>query len=171
MTTVFGAISVQLKDDNGAIASSGFNIEVDDATTVAQLVTALEGFAVKYDAVTGCRIENVDFILHHTTTGTEKSTPDTGIDVTQTGTLNFSQAGGVPYLEGLVVPGIKDTLIVGGKVDLAATAVTDMVTWFTTAHTTLRAVSKALQILVALIDALFSFRKRRKAVARRSFPS
>jgi len=98
-----------------------------------------------------------------------RSTPDANIDVTQTGTFNFND--GTPYASALVVPALGDTLISGGQIVLTDQAVTDLVTWMTTVHNTHQIVSKPFHNLVTLVDGLFSFRKRRPQIARRSFPA
>lgn len=170
MATRNGMVSFRLRDANGAKASAPFNVIVDDSQTLLVQLNDVQNFAAALDAITGAVIEEVVYSVSYVPTAV-KTDPDANVDITQTATFNFSQANGNPYQTPQVVPAIKDTLVVGGAIDLTDTDVQAFVTFLKNGHTALRVVSKALNALVDLLDALFSFRKRTSAIARRSFPS
>lgn len=169
MATRNGTVSFRLRDANGAKASAPFNIIVDDAQTLLVQLNDVQNFAAALDGVTGAVIEEVIYSVIYVPTAV-KTTPDANVDITQTATLNFSQANGNPYQAPMVVPGVKDTLVVGGALDLTNADMQTLVTFLKNGHTALRVVSKALNALVELLDGLFSFRKRTSAIARRSYP-
>jgi hypothetical protein len=162
-------VSLTLRDDNGAKASVNQEVNVNDASAISTLSTFAQGFASTLNAATGGVIDEIRLCLIIPLPGGIRSSPDANVDITQTGTFNFND--GTPYASALVVPALGDTLISGGQINLADQAVTDLVTWWTTVHSTHQIVSKPFHNLVTLVDGLFSFRKRRSAIARRSFPS
>lgn len=164
-----GTLSLKIKDDNGAVASTAVQANIDDSATLLVALNDLQNWAGAVDPVIGGVIEKAYLTIEYDPTSV-KSDPVAGSDITQTGTFNFTQSGN-PYLQGVVLPSIADSKVVGGKIDLTDTDVNNLVDFITTAHTAITIVGRVFSALVALVDALFSFRKRRKAISRRSFPA
>ncbi len=161
-------LSVELLDALGVTVSMDTFYEVPDTTTLADLNTYLAAYLPKLDAITDSKITAATFKPRGTLPGGLKASPDEDAENERTGLFNFSQSA-VPYKNGIDVPGISDALIVNGKIDLTATAVTDWVSIITTTTQGLINVSKFLNALQTLLDALISFRKHRRAESRRSF--
>lgn len=161
-------VSVGLLDALGVPVSFDLYVLVDDAVNVGTLVSWSDEFLPVLDAVTGSQITSITVKQDLPLPGSGiKTTPDAASENERTGLFNFSQAT-VKYKDGVDVPGLKESLIVDGKIDLTASAVTDWVAFVTTTADTIQPVSKFQYALVALKDALISFRKHRKAESRRS---
>jgi hypothetical protein len=168
MANIPALLSVELLDALGVTVSMDTFYEVPDTTTLADLNTYLAAYLPKLDAITDSKIVGATFKPRGTLPGGLKASPDEDAENERTGLFNFSQAN-VPYKNGIDIPAISDAVITNGKIDLTATAVTDWVSIITTTTQGLINVSKFLNALNALLDALISFRKHRKAESRRSF--
>lgn len=169
MATQRGNVSFKLLDANNARGSTNMQLTIDDTKTIAELLGDIQDMSLLVDGVTGAYIEGVTVSIDYNPVGT-KGDPSPDIDLNQTMTMNFRQTGN-PYSQGIVIPGVADFLVVGGKIDLTATQVTDLVTFIETAQTAIRVVGRAFSALYDLLDALLSFRKLRRASSRRSYPA
>lgn len=159
--------SIQQVDYLGVPVTHDIFLQVADTVTLATLSSTLASYQALYDAVTGAQLTKNQVHITIPLTGGLKSSPVDGDENEMTGLFNFSMTGST-YKNGIDVPGIKNLLITNGKIDLSNAAITAWVTWLTTAHTSIQAVSKFVLTLVGLLDALISFRKHRKAESRRS---
>lgn len=168
MAIKFGHASVKYLDALGVEVSSPVYVNVDDTKTVAAVLGEISTLTQALDDVSDAQITEVTLNIVGGMPGAGKSAPVSTAEVERTGLLNFSQSAS-PYKYGVVIPAIAESKIVNGKINLTDTNVQNLVTILTTAGTTLTYVSTAIKALVALIDALLSFRKHRKAESRRSF--
>lgn len=168
MASIFGHFSYQMLDNLGVTVSAPIYFTADDTKTIAQLVGDAQAAGTQMDAVSDSAIQKVTIELTAPNlTGTWKASPATTAENERTGLFNFSQAAS-PYKYGVDVPAIAESLIVNGKINLAATSVVNFINFLTTAGTVVTYVSTAIKALLALIDALLSFRKHRKPETRRS---
>lgn len=159
--------SYKIKDYLGVETSHLIDFVAPEATTITQLQTFVSGYTPVLDAIIDGQIILLTLSLDMNIAGA-KSSPVVGNPVEQTGLFNFSQSG-VTRKFGIDVPSIANEVIANGKVDLSNADVTAWKDWITAAHSGISVVSAYLLDLVALIDVLLSFRKKRKALNRRSF--
>jgi hypothetical protein len=166
--------TLTIVDGLGTEASNAYYAEVDGAaTTVADLLSTWGTLAQKVDAVVdGQIIRGEVCVIADPTTVTApilKTTPAAGSRVEQTAVLNFSNTISSKRF-GEAVPAVADANISGGKINLTAgQPVPLLVTFLTTASATLAWANSNQQTLVALVDAVLSFRKRRRQLSRSSF--
>src|SRR5258708_32823818 len=139
-------LSVELLDALGVTVSMDTFYEVPDNTTLADLNTYLAAYLPKLDAITDSKITAATFKPRGTLPGGLKASPDEDAENERTGLFNFSQSA-VPYKNGIDVPGISDALIVNGKIDLTATAVS---CWGSIIPTTTHGLVNSGQLLKAL---------------------
>lgn len=168
MATKYGILSWQVEDANGALASSNIPVFINDAGTWAQINTDAENLMVNIQPPTAGAIVKWSVRIFGST-GFLTVDPDTASDITQTGTLNFEQAT-IADLQEVVLPALADSQVSGGAVNLATDEMVALVTALTTPGTYLGFVSRAHYAIGDLHDALFSFRKRRPAISRRTKP-
>ena len=168
MADLFGHVSVKVLDSLGVTISVPYYFNFDDASALTDLQTYIDGFLPDLDAVTDGQIVSTEIVLGMVLPGGLKSAPVASSEVEKGGLFNFSQVGS-PYKFGSLVPAMKATLIVNGKINLTAAAVTTWLANFTAVGGTASAVSTAIRALGVLKDALVVFRKHRKAESRRSF--
>lgn len=168
MATIDFLLSVELLDNLGVTVSMDTFHTVADTATLADLQTFINAYIPKLDAITDSQITAITPKLKMAIPGSAKATPAATAENERTGLFNFSQAT-VNYKNGIAVPAIKDSLITNGKIDLTAGAITDWVGVITVITAGVTTVSKFLYALQALLDALISFRKHRRAENRRSF--
>jgi len=166
MATVIGSLSFTGQDALGVPTNYNQDFTFDDAKTAAQIATfandAFDHFTPTSDAGwTKIAVTLYPVVNNPTTIG-----PDSIAE--RTGLFNFSQASG-RFKYGVDVESIAETLLVDGKINLSATEISNWVDYLVAAHSGFTLISKAALALVALIDALISFRKKRKLESRRSF--
>jgi hypothetical protein len=166
--------SLGIRDGLGTEASNTYYAEVDgSATSTAALLTTWGQLAQAVDAVVDGQIVrgSVSVIADPAvvTGPILKTAPAAGSRVEQTAVLNFSNTIS-PHRFGEAIPALADGNISGGKVNLTpGQPVPLLVTFLTTASATLAWANNNQQTLVGLIDAILSFRKRRKQLSRSSF--
>lgn len=167
MATLLTEWSYQVKDALGVETTHTIFVNVPDTVTLAALNTSAQGYGDVFDGVTGAQITAQHVRVVVPLSGNGKATPDAGSEVEKTMLANFSQTSSI-YKNGIDVPAVKSTLITAGRIDLSNAGLQAWVNWLTSAHTGIQAVSKFALTLIALLDALISFRKHRKAEGRRS---
>ncbi len=164
MATKNGLLSLYIRDGNGAETSTAFNITLDDGSTFANSLLRANTAAINFDAVMDAMVYDATLMIHVPVTGC-KTSPVAGSDITQTATFNFQDS--TPYAAPVVVPGISNSVIENGGIQLTNTQIQALVNFLLSSSTTLQFVSRALAVFTALRDALFSFRKLRKAIAKK----
>lgn len=164
MATLNGEVSVQVTDSYGITGTTNYQITADDTKTVAQLMTDVASLASAETALTQGAVNKYSVTIIHTPT--EPVAGDG--DIEKGGLFNFSNASD-SFAQGFWIPDIQPSILNGqGLIDLTSTPVTDFITFVTTAHTAITVVTKGVRALTALKDALISFRKSRKPLARRT---
>jgi hypothetical protein len=165
MASKTGRISVHIQDAYGITGTAPIFVTIDDTKTVAQLVTdclEYEGLVqgLSQGTVTKTLVEIDAHIV---------ADPDLGDgDIEKGGLFNFSNATDA-YLQGYLIPDISPAVLnANGLIDLTVAAVTDFVTFMTTAQTVITVVTKGVRALNALVDALIAFRKHRKPLSRKT---
>lgn len=167
MTVRHGHVSYKLLDKLGVEVSAPFYMAIDDTKTVAQVISDANLFGQNLDPITDSQIIETRISLVGSAVSGAKSAPAATAENERTGLFNFSQSTG-PYRFGVDVPGIADSKISNGKINLSDADVAAFVAGMLAAGTALTPESTAFYTLVSLLDALISFRKHRKAESRRS---
>jgi hypothetical protein len=165
ITMGFGAT---IADELGTTANSNAYISGDDAQTLAQVRTAAQLWATDLDGLTAGQLTSLRVSIHPALPGGIKATPAAGSRVEATAVINL-RAGASGHRFGTVIPAIKDALIVAGKLNLADIAITTFVGLLQGAVLAGTYTTPAGNALGVVVDAILSFRKRRKQLARSSF--
>jgi len=143
-------------------------VNADDTKTLAAIVGDVLALQIAVDGISDSEIVGSSINLTTGFSTAIKTTPATTAENERTGLFNFSQTG-TPYKFGLDVPSIAEATITNGKIDLSNSSILAFKAAILTAGAALTVVSTAIHSLVALLDALITFRKHRKAESRRSF--
>ena len=170
-------VSATIVDAWGIEASAPFYAQADDAQTIAALLVEAGNFFRALDATTDGYIKKVRIeLLPVLGTGpgdmTGLSTSPSGTSrVEQTGLLGFSATGSTKRYTA-AIPALSDgaTVLVGDRIVLTAIdPVGVLIGLLTAAATVLKWCNEHNQQIVAFIDALVAFRKKRKQLQRSSF--
>jgi len=159
--------SYSVRDELGTEASELFYALVDPTATVAAMVTEWQNLAALIDPVIGAQIIRGSVAVSLLPTG-GKATPDAGSRVEQTGVFNFSNAI-TSHRFGEALPGLSSGKIVGGKINLADVAVKALIDFIIAGSGSTIYTNAAQQVLNGVVDAVLSFRKRRRELSRSSF--
>jgi len=166
MAEIIASLSFSGFDALGVPTNFNIDFEADDTKTLAQVATwandTFDHFTPTSDAGWG------GIGIHLYPVVNNPTDPQTTSIAERTGLFNFSQAAG-RFKYGSDIESIASDLIVNGKIDLTATEVTNWVDYVVAAHSGFILISKAANALVGLLDAIISFRKKRKLESRRSF--
>lgn len=168
MATQHGHVSLDLLDKLGVTSSMAIYVRADDTKTIAAALTDAASLATAVDGASDSQITGITLKLKAVIPGGVKVAPAATAENERTGLFNLSQPPS-PYKFGVDVPSIADSVITAGKIDLSNPAITALVAALTVAFPALAVESTSLYQLVALLDALLTFRKHRKAESRRSF--
>jgi hypothetical protein len=160
-------LSYQITDALGVTATHLAYINAPTTVTLANLQTFANDYTPLLDAVTDGEITFIEVRVPLTITGA-KSAPVAGSEVERTGLFNFEQAG-TRYKFGEDVPSIAAALITNGRIDLSNAAITNWVSFLEATTLGITFVSKFANALIALLDAVITFRKRRKLENKRSY--
>jgi len=166
LATIIGSVSFTGQDALGVPTNFNADISFDDTKTAANISTYVNDLFDHFTPTSDAGWDSIAVTLYPTVNNPTSVGPDSIAE--RTGLFNFSQAAG-RFKYGVDVESIAESLLVNGKIDLTATEITNWVDYLVAAHTGFTLISKAAQALVALIDALISFRKKRKLESRRSF--
>jgi hypothetical protein len=158
--------SFTIVDELGVEASNTYYAMMDPTQTIASAVAAWTSLYDVLQPVTDGSITHghVDILLIPVSV----SPAVAGSRVEQTGLFNFS-ATGTSHKFGEPVPGFSSSFITGTGIDLTASAVAAFYNFLPATLTVLEWVSANNQKIVALVDAVLSFRKRRKQLTRSTF--
>lgn len=168
--TQYALFSYSVVDELGTKANITVPAMIDpSAGTPTALSTEWTALGGLIDQVAGVEILSGSISIVKVRDGGWKSAPDAGSRVEQTGLFNFLNASS-KYKFGLDIPGLADDKIAAtGKINLADTDVANLISALTSSFTGGIFANTSLYPLTALADALLSFRKRRKQLARSSF--
>lgn len=168
--TQYALFSYSVVDELGTKANITIPAMIDPTSgTPSALSTQWTALGALIDAVTGVELLSGSVSIVKVRDAGWKSAPDAGSRVEQTGLFNFLNASS-KYKFGVDNPGLADDKIAAtGKIDLGDTDIANLITALTSSFTGGIFANTSLYPLVALADALLSFRKRRKQLARSSF--
>ena len=167
MATKHGRVSFRIQDKMGVVTSMPIYLSIDDSKTIATALSEANILGQKVDGITDGQILDFSISIDGATVSGAKSAPVSTAEVERTALFNFKQATG-PYRFGVDVPAVALSLITNGKLDLTASPVTAFVAAMIAAGVAVTPESTSLYTLAALLDALITFRKHRKAESRRS---
>lgn len=169
MAIVQAIASQQIRDNLGVTVSMPVYVEFDDGATIADIVAFIQPLISATDGVTDGVILKAGVELAIDLPGGIKTTPNATAEAERNGVFNFLQDS-IKYRFGVAVPALKTSVIVSGKINLAAAAVVTFVNLLknTGSVGVPEFTSTAYNALTALSDAFISFRKHRKAEYRRS---
>jgi hypothetical protein len=162
-----GTVSLTIIDEIGVKSQMLTNVIVTDATTVANIETLANGLVGVTDDIIDGQIIAATFKLDCDFSGA-KSAPVAGSRVEQTGLFNFEQASST-YKYGIDVPNIKNAVLVGGRIDLTDASVIAWKNYILATTATITFAGRVLNALLALLDVLLTFRKKRRQLDARSF--
>jgi len=166
VANIVGSVSFTGQDALGVPTNFNADIQFDDAKTAANISTYVNDLFDHFTPTSDAGWTSIAVTLYPVVNNPTTINPDSIAE--RTGLFNFSQATG-RFKYGVDVESIAEALIVDGKIDLSATEITNWIDYLVAAHSGFVLISKAAQALTALIDALISFRKKRKLESRRSF--
>lgn len=161
-------LSVSVVDELGTEASTVAYLMVDPTQPLATLAAAAQQWATDLDAVISGKITKVSAILLPGLPAGLKAAPAAGSRVEQTAVINFANAA-TGHRFGMAIPSIADSKIAAGRLNLGDAAVQALVVLLTTATGTQAYATPAQQLITTAVDAILSFRKRRKSLTRSSF--
>lgn len=165
-------VSATIKDSWGLEASTaGYATLPVDTSTVANLVTDWSAWVSALDAITDGYISRSDIVITPALPGGIKSSANAGSRVEQTGLLGFS-ATGTTKRYSFPVPALSNgaSVLSGDRLLLTAGfPVPSFDTILTSAGVALKWANEHNQEIVAFLDAIISFRKKRKQLQRSSY--
>jgi len=166
MATIVGSVSFTGMDALGVPTNFNGDFTFDDTKTAAQISTYVNDLFDHFTPTSDAGWDKIAVTLYPTVNNVTTINSDSIAE--RTGLLNFSQSGS-RFKYGVDTESIAQSLIVDGKIDLSAAAVADWTAYLVAAHSGFTFLSKAANALSALVDAVISFRKKRKLESRRSF--
>jgi len=162
LANVTAQFSATIIDEAGIKATAMAHLLISDASTVAQLDTALNAWVSAVDLITGGQIIRSAARVLPALPGGIKDTPVAGSEVEEVVTFDFTQTG-IIYHYGNVVPAFLETLETADhKPDLAATDVAAYTTLLTGAVLGGTYTGLGNDALAALSYAFLPTRKHRK---------
>jgi hypothetical protein len=158
--------SFTIVDELGVEAANTYYAVMDPTQTIAAAVTAWTDLYNVLQPVTDGSIVrgHVDILLEPGSI----SPAVAGSRVEQTGLFNFS-ATGTTHKFGEPVPAFSSSFITTTGINLSDSTVAAFYNFLATTLTVLEWTSNNQQKLIALLDAVLSFRKRRKQLTRSTF--
>lgn len=123
MADVYVTVSYKLLDSLGdTVSVDDYILECPDGLTLAQLQTHIDIFTNAFDNVTDCSILAITAKVEINIVGA-KADPVEGSEVQRNARISWGQAT-IAASYGYDIPGVKDELIVGGKLNTADALIT-----------------------------------------------
>jgi len=164
-------VSATIVDELGIEASAPFYALLDSTQTLASIMTQVNAFWTALDLTTDGYMRKVKLeIVPAVPTGV-KTAAAAGSRVEQTGLLGFSASGTTKRYSG-AIPALSNgsTVFNAGKIALVTSdPVGALITILTTVATALEWINDHGQAISGFVDALVSFRKKRRQLQRSSF--
>ena len=156
-------LSFTYQDDDGVKASAPIYVSYNGAVeTVDGLIGVWLALGGLLDLVSGAKIISGSISIPLAADAGWKATPIEGQSVSDVLELKFSNDDTI-YTDTIVVPAVRDTLIVDGRPDLTASgAIDDLATELEGSFTNGFYVNDAGSDLIALIEAFQGVRKHRR---------
>jgi len=165
MATQQGVVSIEYLDQYGIPGTVDYFVTIDDTQTVGALISDVNTLGSDTNALTQAFHKSTKV---NVTCFDNSATPSGVGDIEKGALLNFNNASD-PYAQGYWIPDVNPAILnSNGLVDLTNGSVTAFITFLTTAHAVITVVTKGVRALTALRDALISFRKHRKPLARKT---
>lgn len=168
MATIHGIMSFRLQDFLGATGSEKTLVQFSDATTVAQMITDAQAYAVLLNPCTDAMGLQGRFEFFFPPTGL-KTSISTNNTLVNGGLLSYSQAGGNRYIYSEEVPAFAEAKITNGKIDLSDTDVIALKNWYLNGGAHILAESNAYNTLAAFRYCKLGSRSDRRVETRVSF--
>jgi hypothetical protein len=158
-------MTAHIVDKYGIPGQATVTISIDDTKTVAQLLTDLGTYSGDIAPMTAGVIVK-ESILLEVPTGNDPTLA--AGDIEKGALFNFNNAS-TTFATGVLIPDVSPSILnANGLVDLTNANVTAFIAFMTTVHTVITVVTKGLQALTTLRDALIAFRKHRKPLSRKT---
>lgn len=158
MANVQVKTSMSLQDYLGVRAAVQLNQNLDDTTTIADLVTAGKLLQADYDLVTAAAITETRLTIVCPPPDAGNKAAIAGQDMEKTLLINFAQSG-LANKYGIDIPAIRTTVLTGGVPNPANAAVIALVALIEGNYT-----SAALNALTAVRDYAVTFREHRRGL-------
>jgi hypothetical protein len=161
-------LGYQIEDELGVVTTHALFLDAPSTVTLANLQTFANDYTPLIDAIIDGEIVGISVDVPLLISGAKGAPTVPGSSVEETGLIGWEQAAS-NYKASIDIPSIAHAVVALGKIDLTNT---DFVAWrnFVLATTVgIKFCSKFGNDLVALKDALITFRKHRRAENRRSF--
>ena len=171
--TQLAVVSATVVDSWGTEASAPAYALVDPTQTVAEAIAEAQAYVKALDAVTDGKITKMHVQFVPTLpTGLKAAALATGAKVEQTGLINFS-ATGTSKRYGLAIPAVSDAQLTGDRIDAtvfgtASTGMDAFLLLLTSVATAIAWANAHSQQIIAVRDAIVSFRKKRRQLGRSS---
>ena len=164
-------VSATIVDEWGIEASTAMYANADDTATIAAMDVELGSWLVALDALTDGYIKDARLTVFPTLPGGIKTAAVAGGRVEQTGLLGFLATGSQKrYSASIPALANGGTVLSGDRIVLtAADPAANLIFILTTIGTVLHWTNEHYQQIVDFVDALVSFRKKRKQLQRSSF--
>ena len=169
----FAVVSATVVDSWGTEASAPAYAFADSTQTLASIVTEAQAYVTALDGVTDGRITKMHIqIVPSLPTGLKTGAVATGAKVEQTGIVNFSTTG-TSKRYGYAIPAVSDAQLTGDRIDatvfgVASTGMDALLALLTGVYTALYWCNEHSQQIIAVRDAIVSFRKKRRQLGRSS---
>jgi len=165
MATQQGLLSVSMVDYLGTKVTHDVFVSLDDSQTLSSLLAIVGTYQGLLASING--LEELGTQLRINVTAAGNATPTTGVESEKTGLFQFSQNAS-RYIASLDVPGIAETKIVDGKIDLSDSDVVAWLAFVIGTRTGLNINSKYKNALLQNRSAAITFRKHRRGLNRTS---
>lgn len=158
--------SFQLQDAVGVKASFDQPFKYDDAvTTLANLISWIQGLGVKLDLITEAQITKIRLTLTIPLPTGIKTAAVANSDDEESGLFSMD-ASGTAYSFGVDVPAFQQSKFTGNKINLSDTDVAAFTTYLETLTTGIQGTDRYKNGLTAVASGNKTFRKHRKALRR-----
>lgn len=170
--TTLAVVSATVKDTWGTETSAPAYALADPTQTINEMVTEAQAYVKALDGVTDGQVTKMHIqIVPALPTGL-KTAAVSGAKVEQTGIINFSTVG-TSKRYGFAIPAVSNGVLTSDRIDATVfghvnTAVDTLLLLLTSAATALAWANAHSQQISAVIDAIVSFRKKRKQLQRSS---
>jgi hypothetical protein len=171
MAEVPVVVSATLVDSWGTEASAPAYALADDTKTLAEVVTEANAYFAALDGASDAYIRRTKIELIPALPGGIKTGASaTGAKVEQTGLLGFT-VDGTSKRYSLAIPAVSDGVLVADRMTLGAGGIATLLAILTAVGTALKWANDHNQEINEFVDALVSFRKKRKQLQRSSIES
>jgi hypothetical protein len=167
MAVLNAIMSFRIRDADNEDVSMPIYLQVDDATSVADLATAMGAFGNDLDPVIDGQIVRLRVSIDIPVNPAWKGAPVSGAEIERVGAFNYTLSTPVGKTFTIDVPTFAYADFVGNRIDQAITAVATFITRVTGFPATQPLDDKWNGQLVDLLSARKAFRKHRQQTKRK----